>query len=82
MRRGVAYGAPRPEVAIVTGTARGIGKAIAGRFPAEVALVMGIDLLADLGAQRVGEVAADRARRGLLAGDISQEPNVRRIYET
>ena len=70
------------KVAIVTGTARGIGKAIAGRFAAEGALVMGIDLLADLGAQRVGEVVADRARMSFLAGDISQEPNVQRIYET
>ena len=70
------------KVAIVTGTARGIGKAIARRFAAEGALVAGVDVLADLGEQSAREVVADGGRMRFLAGDISSEADVRRIVKS
>jgi len=70
------------KVAIVTGTARGIGKAIARRYAAEGALVTGMDLLADLGEQSAAEVVADGARMDFQAGDVSQEADVRRIVRS
>ena len=70
------------KVAIVTGTARGIGKAIARRYAAEGALVTGVDLLADLGEQSAAEVVADGARMDFQAGDVSQEADVRRIVRS
>jgi meso-butanediol dehydrogenase/(S,S)-butanediol dehydrogenase/diacetyl reductase len=70
------------KVAIVTGTARGIGKAIARRYAAEGALVTGVDVLADLGEQTAREVVADGGRMRFLAGDISSEADVRRIVKS
>jgi len=70
------------KVAIVTGTARGIGKAIARRFAAEGAFVAGVDVLADLGEQSAREVVADGGRMRFLAGDISSEADVRRIVKS
>ena len=69
------------KVAIVTGTARGIGKAIARQFGAEGALVVGVDLLADLGEQASAEVRASGGRMSFQAGDISKEADVRRIVK-
>ena len=69
------------KVAIVTGTARGIGKAIARQFGAEGALVVGVDLLADLGEQAAAEVRASGGRMSFQAGDISKEADVRRIVK-
>jgi NAD(P)-dependent dehydrogenase (short-subunit alcohol dehydrogenase family) len=70
------------KVAIVTGSARGIGKAIALRFAAEGALVTGVDVLADLGEQTAREVVAGGGRMRFLAGDVSAESDVRRIVKS
>ncbi len=70
------------KVAIVTGTARGIGKAIGRRFAAEGALVAGVDVLAELGEQSAGEVTAEGGHLRFYAGDISQEQDVRRIVQS
>ncbi len=67
------------QVAIVTGTARGIGSAIARRFAAEGALVVGVDTRDDLGQAVADEVVGQGGRMRFLTGDISQEPDVRRI---
>ena len=61
------------RVAIVTGTARGIGDAIARRFAAEGALVAGVDVRRSSARQVASEVAAAGGRMRFLAGDISQE---------
>jgi meso-butanediol dehydrogenase/(S,S)-butanediol dehydrogenase/diacetyl reductase len=70
------------NVAIVTGSARGIGKAIALRFAAEGALVTGVDVLADLGEQTAREVVAAGGQMRFLAGDVSAESDVRRIVKS
>ncbi len=70
------------KVAIVTGTARGIGSAIARRYAAEGAIVTGVDVNADAGEQVAREVAADGGRMQFLAGDISQESDVRRVVRS
>lgn len=70
------------RVAIVTGTARGIGSAIARRFAAEGALVVGVDILDDLGEQVAREIVADGGRMQFLAGDISVESDVRRVVRS
>jgi NAD(P)-dependent dehydrogenase (short-subunit alcohol dehydrogenase family) len=69
------------KVAIVTGSARGIGKAIALRFAAEGALVTGMDVLADQGEQSAREVVAEGGRIRFQAGDISSEADVRRVVK-
>jgi NAD(P)-dependent dehydrogenase (short-subunit alcohol dehydrogenase family) len=70
------------KVAIVTGSARGIGSAIARRFAAEGALVAGVDVLSDLGMQVADEVTADGGVLRFLHGDISREEDVRRVVRT
>jgi meso-butanediol dehydrogenase/(S,S)-butanediol dehydrogenase/diacetyl reductase len=70
------------NVAIVTGSARGIGKAIALRLAAEGALVTGVDVLADLGEQTAREVVAAGGQMRFLAGDVSAESDVRRIVKS
>ncbi len=70
------------KVAIVTGTARGIGKAIGRRFVAEGAIVAGVDVLTDLGEQSAREAMADGGCMQFHAGDVSNEADVRRIVRS
>jgi NAD(P)-dependent dehydrogenase (short-subunit alcohol dehydrogenase family) len=67
------------QVAIVTGTARGIGKAIAARFAAEGASVHGVDILEDRGRASAAEVTARGGSMCFHVGDISNEDDVKRI---
>ncbi len=67
------------RVAIVTGTARGIGSAIARQFATEGAIVVGIDVNEELGQQVARDVVADGGRMQFVAGDISQESSVQRL---
>ncbi len=66
------------RVAIVTGTARGIGKAIARRFAAEGALVTGVDVLVEPGEQSAREVVAEGGKMRFLVGDVASASEVRR----
>ena len=67
------------KVAIVTGAARGIGKAIAARFAAEGAVVVGVDVLAERGHETFTELARGGARVDFLVGDVTDEARVAEI---
>jgi NAD(P)-dependent dehydrogenase (short-subunit alcohol dehydrogenase family) len=76
------------RVAIVTGTARGIGRAIAARYAAEGAIVIGIDIQAEAGADAAEAIRREIEGAGgpegrcgtmhFVAGDVSNEEDVRR----
>ena len=67
------------KVAIVTGAARGIGKAIAARFAAEGAVVVGVDVLAERGHETFAELARGGGRVDFLVGDVTDEARVAEI---
>jgi NAD(P)-dependent dehydrogenase (short-subunit alcohol dehydrogenase family) len=71
------------RVAIVTGTARGIGKAIARAYAREGAAVVGVDVLEELGrssAREISdEVAGSPGSMSFVGGDVSREDDVRSI---
>ena len=67
------------RVAIITGTARGIGKAIARQFAAEGAIVAGVDLLDERGEASAKEVVDAGGRMRFHHGDVSKEDDVKRV---
>ena len=69
------------QIAIVTGAASGIGRAIAARLSAEGAQVAAADLDADSARSLIREIK-DRGSRGLaLRADVSVEADVQRMVE-
>lgn len=67
------------RVAIITGTARGIGKAIARQFTAEGALVHGVDVLEERGEATAKEICDAGGQMWFHLGDVSSEEDVKRI---
>jgi NAD(P)-dependent dehydrogenase (short-subunit alcohol dehydrogenase family) len=69
------------RVALVTGTARGIGMAIAHVFAREGAAVVGIDVLEDAGRSTAAEVAAAGGEMRFIRADVSSEMGVAAAVE-
>ena len=67
------------RVAIVTGSARGIGRAIARAFACEDAQVVGVDVLEEAGRAAADEIAADGGSARFAQADVSREADVREV---
>ena len=71
-----------PRVAVVTGAARGIGLAVAGKFLAQGDTVVLLDIDAGTLESAAGELAARHGERVLaIHCDVSDPPQVRRAIE-
>ena len=64
------------KVVVVTGSASGIGLALAGRFVKEGATVIASDLNAELGAQKAAEIGAR-----FVQANVAQEADIVRLIE-
>jgi len=69
------------RVAIVTGTSRGIGRAIARVFAREGAIVVGVDVLEEAGLAAASEIVAEGGAMRFMAADVSNESDVRAVVE-
>ncbi|HEU4948244.1 MAG TPA: glucose 1-dehydrogenase [Kribbella sp.] len=69
------------EVVLVTGAARGIGRAVAATAAAEGAAVALVDVLADQLATTAGDLAEGGAKVAAAVGDITDEDSVRRAVD-
>ncbi|MDA8238403.1 MAG: glucose 1-dehydrogenase [Chloroflexi bacterium] len=69
------------RVAIVTGTARGIGAAIARTFASEGAAVTGVDVLEAPGRDVADAVRAAGGVMSFARGDVADEDDVRRVVD-
>src|SRR4051812_15952011 len=67
------------EVAIVTGGANGIGRAIAGQLAENGAGVVIVDIDAEAAERAASEVAAAGARCTSLAGDVSDAGRMEQV---
>jgi len=67
------------RVAIVTGSARGIGLAIASGFVGEGAIVVGVDVQETLGQAAAAELSSEGGRMAFIRGDVSREDDVRSV---
>ena len=65
------------EVVLVTGAARGIGRAVAAKAAAEGAAVALVDVLADQLTATTAELQETGAKVAAAVGDITDESSVR-----
>lgn len=70
----------KDKVAVVTGAARGIGLAVAAAYAREGAIVFGVDVLEKELGNAMRALAAEGLRALALPADISQEPEVERVF--
>jgi NAD(P)-dependent dehydrogenase (short-subunit alcohol dehydrogenase family) len=70
------------RVAVVTGSARGIGKSIATLFAQEGAIVIGVDRAEDRGRTVIDELVAAGGRARFVHADVSVEGDVRTAVQT
>ncbi|MDT0305127.1 2,3-dihydro-2,3-dihydroxybenzoate dehydrogenase [Streptomonospora wellingtoniae] len=68
-------------VALVTGAARGIGRAVAARLAAEGAVVAAADLDADALASLVGDLHADGHKAGFYTADVRDSASVEQMAD-
>jgi NAD(P)-dependent dehydrogenase (short-subunit alcohol dehydrogenase family) len=61
------------KTVLVTGCARGMGKAAAVRLAREGANLVGVDILEQLGAKTISEIVAEGHKATFVAGDISKD---------
>lgn len=71
-----------PRVAVVTGAAAGIGRAIAGAFAADGDHVVLVDIDADTGDQARRSLAADGLSVAFAACDVTNEGAVRTLFDS
>lgn len=69
----------RGRVAVVTGAARGIGRAVARRYLEEGAAVVAVDLVADELADQVARWRGDGFAAHAAAADVTREADVDRV---
>lgn len=67
------------RVAIVTGTARGIGRAIASAYAGEGAHVIGVDVLDEVGRAATDEIVASGGSARFAHVDVASEADVRAV---
>ncbi len=69
------------RVAVVTGTARGIGRSIARVFAGEGATVVGVDVLEEAGRSVAADVVGEGGAMRFLRCDVSSEADVRSVVD-
>jgi NAD(P)-dependent dehydrogenase (short-subunit alcohol dehydrogenase family) len=70
------------KAAVVTGSAFGLGRAVAGRFAREGAMVVAADIDATAGAEAVEEIRKEGGRAIFVPTDISREQDVIALLAT